>query len=104
MLLDTAFASPQVFRSSYKRANLKHVRYDFNLSPKSEDKHIYQLASETDRIVISQDLDFLKITKPKMAGVIIIPPYLSNEKIDQLICSSIRGKDPSDFKGKATKI
>lgn len=70
----------------------------------TEDSQIYNLASKEDRIIITQDNDFKKWVKQKGAGALIIPPYLSSSEIDNLLVDFISGKDPEDFKGKATKI
>lgn len=39
-----------------------------------------------------------------MPGVLIIPSYLTNEEIDNLIVQFISDKDPDEFRGKAIKI
>lgn len=62
------------------------------------------MATIEKRIVVTQDNDFKRYKKIKSAGVLIIPPYLTTGQIDELLTDFISGKDPEDFKGKATKI
>ncbi len=88
----------------HKRANLTHTRHTYGLSGQTEDEHIYNLATKENRIIITQDNDFKKWIKPKQAGVIIIPPYLSTEEMDRILTTFIKGKNPDEFTGKATKI
>lgn len=83
--MDTAFAKPSVFRKLTKKANLAHVRYNYDLSPQAEDQEIYVIAA-------------------KGAGILVIPPYLDSNQIDEILTKFIAGKDPKDFIGKATKI
>ncbi len=83
---------------------MAHIRHTYNVSPTAEDQHIYQIASDTDRIIITQDEGFKKRIKQNRAGVIIIPPYLSNEEIDKFLVAFIRGKNPEDYRGSITKL
>ena len=104
LLLDSAFAKPQVFKKLCKKASVKHIRHDFNLAPETEDQEIYSLASQTDMFVITLDLGFKKLAKQNAAGVLILSSGLSNEEIDNALSTFISGKNPQDFKGKATKV
>ena len=74
------------------------------MSPTTEDKDIYQLATEKNRFVITIDEDFKRLVKPKQAGIILINPYLSNDQIDNVITEFISGKNPNDFFGKVIKV
>jgi len=103
-LLDTAFAQPSVFKKLKTKANIKHVRHDYNLSRQTEDKDIYIIATKEKRIIITQDDGFRKQTHRKGAGVFIIPSYLTNDEIDLIVIAFISGKNPDNFLGKATKI
>lgn len=103
-MLDSAFAKPSVFKKLYKKAHLVHIRHDLNLSPETEDKQIYNLATKENRIIITQDIGFKKWIKPKGTGVFIIASYLSNKQIDDLLTNFIAEKNPDDFKGKVTRI
>ena len=104
MLLDTAFAKPSIFKKLKSKANLKHIRHDYNLSPQAEDESIYVIASKEKKIIVTQDDGFRKQINKKGAGILIIPYYLTNEAIDEILCEFISGKNPDDFLGKATKI
>lgn len=103
MLFDSAFAKPPTFKKLNQKANLAHVRHTFNLSPTTEDKDIYQLATQERRLIITIDDDFKNLVRPGKAGVIFISPYLSNSDIDKSIYKFIRDKNPDDFWGKITK-
>lgn len=103
-LLDSAFAKPQVFERTAKKASIRHIRHDFNLAPETEDEAIYQLASQKNMIIITLDLGFKKLTQQKGAGVFMLSSGLSNEDIDTQLSNFISGKNPDDYKGKATKI
>lgn len=103
-LLDSAFAKPQTFKKLLRKASVKHIRIDFKLAPETEDQAIYQLASQEDIIIVTLDLGFKKIVKQKGAGVFMLSSGLSNEQIDILLSDFISGKNPQDYKGKATKI
>ena len=103
-MLDTAFAHPSIFKKLKNKANLKHVRHDYNLSRQAEDESIYVIASKENRIIVTQDDGFRKQVNKKGAGILIIPPYLTNEQIDGVLCDFIFGKNPDDFLGKATRI
>lgn len=104
MLLDTAFAKPSIFRNLIKKANVKHVRHDYNLPRETEDEDIYNLATRENRIIVTQDQRFGKQLKIKGTGILIIPAYLFNEEIDILLSEFISDKNPEILKGKATKI
>ncbi len=83
---------------------MSHVRHTLRLSPTTEDKDIYQKATEEKRHVVTIDDDFKKLVKPKKAGVIIIPSELSNEDIEKELLKFISGKNPEDSYGKVVKI
>lgn len=74
------------------------------MSPTTEDKDIYQVATKEKRFVITIDEDFKRLVKPMQAGIIFINPYLSNDQIDNSIADFISSKNPDDFWGKAIKI
>ncbi|MBI5451954.1 DUF5615 family PIN-like protein [Candidatus Gottesmanbacteria bacterium] len=103
-LLDTAFATPSVFKKLNKKTNLKHVRLDYHLSRETEDETIYNLAVREKRYVITQDDGFRKQIKKRYSAVFIIPSYLTNQQIDELICQYIHDKDPDTCIGKAIKL
>ena len=103
-MFDSAFAKPTIFKRLFKKANLTHIRHNYKFGPTTEDEQIYNLATRENRIVITQDNDFKKWVKEKGAGAFILPAYLSNKQIDGLLVDYIVGKDPEDFRGKATKI
>ena len=104
LLLDSAFAKPQVFKKLCKKAYVKHIRHDFNLAPETEDEVIYTLASQKGMFVVTLDLGFRKLTKQNTAGVFMLISGLSNEEIDESLSNFISGKNPEDYKGKSTKI
>lgn len=104
LLLDTAFAESSLYSKLYKLANLKHCRHDFNLSREAEDEYIYTIAVAENRIVLTQDGGFKKQVKPSSPGVIIAPSYITRDEMDTVISDFLRGKNPDDFMGKATKI
>jgi len=93
-----------VFKKIKNKTNLSHVRHTYGLSPTTEDKDIYQLATKEKRFVITIDEDFKRLVKPMKAGIIFIGPHLSNDQMDNAILEFITGKNPDDFWGKATKI
>ena len=66
---------------------------------KELERQIQEILSE-----VEIDEDFKNIVKPTKAGVILISPYLSTRQMDDLLTDFIRGKNPDDFLGKATKI
>ena len=103
-MLDTAFAHPFVFKRLIRKASIKHVRLDYRLPRQTDDEDIYNLATLEDRIIVTQDKRFDKQITIKGTGIIVIPSYLTNEEIDILLSDFISGKDPKDYKGKATKI
>lgn len=74
------------------------------MSPTTEDKDIYQLATEEERLVVTIDEDFKRLVKSKQAGIIFVNPYLSNDQIDIAITDFISGKNPDDLWGRAIKI
>lgn len=104
LLLDSAFAKPQVFKKTSKKASVKHIRHDFNLAPETEDKEIYALASQRGMFVVTLDLGFKKLIKQNATGVFMLSSGLSNEEIDDKLSNFISGKNPQDFIGKAAKI
>lgn len=104
LLFDVTFAHPFVFKRLAKKSNLAHVRHTYNLSPQAEDEHIYQIAQDTERIIVTQDVGFKMLVKPKKPGIFVIPSYLSNEKIDKILTKFISDKNPEDYEGKVTKI
>lgn len=103
-MFDSAFAKPVEFKKLSKKANLAHVRHTYRLSPTTEDKDIYQLATQEKRFVITMDRDFKRLVKPGSAGVIFIPPYLSTEQIDEALVKFISGKTPDVLLGKSVRI
>jgi hypothetical protein len=105
LLLDSAFAKPQSFPRLSQKANLIHVVHDCGLSPQAEDQEIYQKAIKTDRFVLTINLnDFKKLIKNNKIGIIAIESQLSNDEIDRVVSVFISGKNPDDFRGKATRI
>lgn len=104
LLLDSAFAKPQIFKKLCKKASLKHIRSDFNLDPATADEEIYKLASQKNMFVVTLDLGFKKLVKQSGAGVLILSSGLSNKEIDITLSSFISGKNPDKLLGKATKI
>lgn len=62
------------------------------------------MASQENRIIITQDEGFKKQIKPKGAGILIIPPYLDSNQIDRVLSKFISGRNPKDHKGKTTKV
>ena len=104
LLFDIAFAKPKNFKKLSKKANLTHVRHTYNMSPTTEDKDIYQKASEEKRIVITIDEDFKKLVKPNRSGVIIVPPDLSLDQMDDILVKFITNRNPEDIIGKCLKI
>lgn len=103
-LLDSAFAKPHVFKKLSKKASVKHIRHDFNLSPETEDEEIYKLASQMGMFVVTLDLGFKKLVKRNAAGVCMLNSGMSNEEIDTKLLNFISGKNPNDYRGKAVKI
>lgn len=105
ILLDSAFAKPEVFPKLAKKANLAHSVYDLGLSVQAEDGDIYQKAMEESRFVLTINFkDFRKLVKKGKPGIFGIESQLTNEKIDKKVSEFIVDKDPEDLKGKATKI
>ena len=103
-LLDSAFAKPQIFKKLIKRASVKHMRHDFNLPATTEDKEIYQFATQKSRFVLTLDHDFKKLVRRNATGVFMLRSGLSNEEIDTALSKLISNKNPKDYKGKATKV
>lgn len=103
-LLDAAFAGPNVFKIVSKKANLAHVYHTFHLSRQAEDEDIYILGCKEDRLIVSADNDFKKYVKKGGTGVLVIRSHLSNEQIDNLLLSFIKGRDPESCRGKVNKI
>lgn len=104
LLLDSAFAKPQVFKKTIKKASVRHIRHDFNLSPETEDQEIYTIASQKGMFVVTLHLGFKKLTKQNAAGVLILSSGLSNDEIDNRLSAFVSGKNSQDYKGKATRI
>lgn len=105
MLLDAAFARPRTFTRLYKKANVTHVVFDYNLPPQCSDEEIYHLAVKEDRFVVTINYqDFKKLLKKGKPGIIGIPSELSNQEIDREVCQFLSMKNPDDYVGIATKI
>lgn len=105
LLLDSAFAKPDVFTQLKKKANLAHAVHDMNLSYQAEDEEIYRIADKENRFVLTINFkDFKKLVQKEKPGVIGIDSQLTNDEIDMLIVEFISGKNPQDFIGKAVKI
>lgn len=104
LLLDSAFAKPETFKKLYKKASVKHIRWNFNLAPTTADEEIYRLASQKNMFVVTLDLGFKKLVRQRSAGALILSSGLSNEEIDTTLSNFISGKNPDDFLGKAAKI
>ena len=104
-LLDSAFAKPLIFAKLRKRAVVKHIRHDFNLSPQAEDEEIYSLAAKNKMFVVTINYKhFKKLVRKNSPGVVVLDSGLSNEQIDIAICNFISGKNPLDYYGKAIKV
>lgn len=105
ILLDSAFAKPSSFPKLKKKANLAHAVHDLGLSVQAEDEEIYQKAVEQNRFVLTINFkDFRKFVKEGKPGILGIDSQLTNQEIDEKVANFISGKDPEDYKGKATKI
>jgi len=105
ILLDSAFAKPDSFPKLKKKANLAHAVHDLGLSAQAEDEEIYQKAVEQNRFVLTINFkDFRKFVKEDKPGTLGIDSQLTNQEIDEKVTNFISGKDPEDYKGKATKI
>ena len=77
MLLDAAFARPRTFTRLYKKANVTHVVFDYNLPPQCSDEEIYLLAVKENRFVVTINYqDFKKLVKKRKPGIIAIPSEL----------------------------
>lgn len=104
LLLDSAFAKSQVFKKTCKKASVKHICHDFNLSPQTEDQEIYNLASQENMFVVTVDLGFKKLIRKNAAGVFVLNSGLSNEEMDTILSNFISGKNPQDYYGKIVKV
>lgn len=105
MLLDSAFAKPSTFRKLNKKAVVKHIRHDFDLSPQAEDEEIYNLAVKNKMFVVIMNYKhFKKLVRKNSPGVIVLDSGLSNEQIDIAILNFISDKNPLDFYGKTIKV
>ena len=105
LLLDSAFAQPQVFPRLAKKCNLAHAVHTFNLSPQALDEEIYQRAIQDHRFVLTINYkDFKKLVKPGQPGIFAIASELFNQRIDQIVSDFLANKDPNDFLGKAVRI
>lgn len=83
---------------------MKHVRHDFNLGRETEDDEIYNFVTKEKRIIITHDKGFRKQLKLNGTGILVIPSYLSNKEIGELLCDFISLKNPNNFIGKETKL
>jgi len=105
ILLDSAFAKPDLFPKIKKRANVVHVVHNLGLPFQAEDEEIYQKATKENRFILTINFDdFKKLVKKGGPGIIGIESQLSNEQIDTKVYKFLANKDPKDFIGKATKI
>lgn len=105
IVLDSAFAKLSFFPHLSKKAKLYHCVYDFGLSRQAPDEDIYQKAKENDCFVLTVNFDdFKKLIKEKGPGVFGIESQLTTADMDVIVTQFIRGKNPNDYKGKATKI
>lgn len=103
-LFDAPFDKPSAFKRLAKKANVKNIKHSYGLVSTTEDEFIYSLATKSDRIIVTLDDDFKRLTKPKQAGVFIIPAYLTTEIWDDLLVKFIKGKDPDDYIGKVIRV
>lgn len=87
-----------------KKSHLEHVVYTFDLSRQTEDKYIYQKATQENCCVVTIDNDFKNLVKPKSAGVIMIPPDLSVRQIEKIILKFISINTPESIVGKVIKL
>ncbi|OGG14738.1 hypothetical protein A2773_03940 [Candidatus Gottesmanbacteria bacterium RIFCSPHIGHO2_01_FULL_39_10] len=53
LLLDAAFAKSSIFKRLQKKANIKHIVFDLDLSSQSSDEEIYDVASKENRFVVT---------------------------------------------------
>ena len=105
LLFDAAFAKPETFTRLKKKANLAHVVHTFGKSEQVEDEEIYQLATIENRFVITiNHKHFKRLARKNGAGIISIPPYLSNEEIDKILVDFVSTHNPDNLKGTATRI
>jgi len=88
-----------------KKAEIKHVRHDFNLPSQTEDEDIYNLAAKNKMFVITMNYKhFKKLVRKNSPGVFALNSGLSNDEIDNELSDFIKGKNPKDYYGKAIKI
>ncbi|MBI4079213.1 MAG: DUF5615 family PIN-like protein [Candidatus Levybacteria bacterium] len=103
--MDSAFAVTTQFPKLRKKANIAHCVHDYGLSIQAEDKEIYQTAVKENRFVLTVNF---KDFKPMVGGgkpeVIGIPSQLTNQQIDETVCTFISDINPNDFVGKAIKL
>lgn len=105
LLLDSAFAKPEMFPKLKKKANLAHVVHDLGLPIQAEDQEIYQKAVQEDRFVLTINFKhFKRLVKSGKPGILGIESQLSNEQIDSIVSTFISSKNPADYMGKAVKI
>lgn len=105
IVLDSAFAKLSFFPILSKRAKLFHCVYDFGLSRQASDEDIYQKAYENNCFVLTVNFDdFKKLIKDKNPGILGIESQLTTANMDKKVSEFLKGKNPDDFLGKATKI
>ena len=105
LLLDAAFAKPQLFPKLSKKCNLAHTVHSLGLPPQALDEEIYQKAIQENRFVLTINYkDFKKLVKKGKPGIIAIESQLTNEQIDKLVADFLSDKDPEDYKGKTVKL
>ena len=105
IVLDSAFAKLSFFPRLSKKAKLFHYVYDFGLSRQASDEDIYQKAYENNCFVLTVNFeDFKKLVKEKGPGVLGIESQLTTAKMDEKVAEFLKGKNPDDFWGEATKI
>lgn len=105
LLLDAAFARPSIFRKLSSKANVTHVVWDLGKSNQISDEEIYQLATQNERFVVTINYrDFKKLVKTGGAGIFGVPPYLSNEEMDEVLTNFLAGKNPIELWGKAATV
>ena len=105
LVLDSAFAKQETFKKLRKKAVVKHIRHDFNLSRQAEDEQIYNLAVKNGMFVVTMDFkDFRKLVRKNAPGIFALHSGLSNEEIDTALSNFISGKNPQDYYGKTIKV
>ena len=90
--MDTAFTQPANLPKLSKMANVKHIRLDYGLTRTAEDEHIYSIAMNDQRCVITQDDGFRKQVKKGRSAVFIIPSYLTVAEMDILLSNFFKDK------------